>query len=619
MNRVLLTSLGLWVAVSGLAAPGAHAEGANKCKVGLIAKLPVVMENTRASVPVTVNGKDTRVWLDSGAFFNFMPKARAVELGLRTEPLPMGFYMTGIGGTVTPELAQVRDFGIVGVTLHNVQFLVGGSDAGNGFLGANLLGVQTTEFDLAKGVVNLFQERGCDGISLAYWGKGMSVGEARVFRPTDEHDYHIIVEVMINGQSMHALLDTGAPTTLLGRRAAERAGIDMSAPDVVNSMRMGGIGMKRRESWIVRTKTISIGGEEIRNSPIRVIDDADDDRSSDMILGVDFLLSHHIIVSRAQRLMFLTYNGGPIFSATTDGEIGRLATRAENMGKAETTADPKTADEFAGRASGRMDRGDTAGAVADFSEALRLAPTRADLLEHRANAYLRSGKLDLARQDLDAGLAIRPTDHRLLTRRAQLRLATGDRASARADTDAAAAHLPPGSLDVMQVVNLYERLGAADRGLALIDAVVALHRDDSVYPSLLNARSWNRALANADLDRALKDSDLAIKKAGPQPAMLDTRALVQYRRKAYAAAIADETTALASNPRLAAALFVRGLARDASGDATGGAADLAAARAIAPRIDRRYRAYGLIAPPAPHAAPAKPPAGDADEAEDEDE
>ncbi len=373
MNRVLLTSLGLWVAVSGLAAPAAHAEGANKCKVGLIAKLPVVMENTRASVPVTVNGKETRVWLDSGAFFNFMPKARAVELGLRTEPLPMGFYMTGIGGTVTPELAQVRDFGIVGVTLHNVQFLVGGSDAGNGFLGANLLGVQTTEFDLAKGVVNLFQERGCDGISLAYWGKGMSVGEARVFRPTDEHDYHIIVEVMINGQSMHALLDTGAPTTLLGRRAAERAGIDMSAPDVVNSMRMGGIGMKRRESWIVRTKTISIGGEEIRNSPIRVIDDADDDRSTDMILGVDFLLSHHIIVSRAQRLMFLTYNGGPIFSATTDGEIGRLETRAENMGKAETTADPKTADEFAGRASGRMDRGDTAGAVADFSEALRLA------------------------------------------------------------------------------------------------------------------------------------------------------------------------------------------------------------------------------------------------------
>jgi hypothetical protein len=39
------------------------------------------MERSRASVPVTVNGTATRVWLDSRAFFNFMPKARAVELG----------------------------------------------------------------------------------------------------------------------------------------------------------------------------------------------------------------------------------------------------------------------------------------------------------------------------------------------------------------------------------------------------------------------------------------------------------------------------------------------------------------------------------------------------------
>lgn len=608
MNRSFRATLSLVVAALPLAVPAAHAEGAGKCQFGLIAKLPVVMERSRASVPVTVNGTATRVWLDSGAFFNLMPKARAVELGLSTQPLPQGFHLTGIGGTVTPELAQVRDFGIVGATMHNVQFLVGGTDAGNGFLGSNLLGTGTTEFDLAKGVVNLFQERGCGGVSLAYWGKGMSVGEARVFNPVNEYDHHIIVEVLVNGQSLHALLDTGAPTSTLGRRAAERAGIDLGAPDVVASVRIGGIGAKRRQSWIARTRTISIGGENITNSPIRVIDDSDDVRAADMVLGVDFLLSHHVIVSRAQKTMFLTYNGGPIFSATTDHEIGKLDTRAEGMGASEQSAEPKTADEFAGRASGRMDRNDVAGAIVDFGEAIRLAPTRADLLQHRAEAWLRSGKVALARQDLDAALAIQPDDHRLLTRRAQLRLAMGDRAGARADTDAAAAHLPRGSLDVMPVVSLYERLGAADRGLPLIDAVVALHREDSAYPNLLNARSWNRALANADLDRALKDSDLAIRKAGPLPNLLDTRALVQYRRQAYAAAIADETTALATRPRLAAALFVRGLARTASGDKAGGHADLAAARAIQPRIDARYKPYGLVAPdPGPDVAPGTAP------------
>ena len=65
-----------------LIAQPATAADAGKCKVVPIAKFPVVMEGSRASVPVSFNGKQTRIWLDSGAFFNFMPKAKAVELGL---------------------------------------------------------------------------------------------------------------------------------------------------------------------------------------------------------------------------------------------------------------------------------------------------------------------------------------------------------------------------------------------------------------------------------------------------------------------------------------------------------------------------------------------------------
>ena len=266
------------------------------------------------------------------------------------------------------------------------------------------------------------------------------------------------------------------------------------------------------------------------------------------------------------------------------------------MGGAEKTLDPKTADQFAGRASARLHQGDNAGSIADFSEAIKLAPTRADLLSDRAGAYIRARNSALAAKDVDAALALKPGDHRLLTRRAQLKLATGDKAGALIDTDAAATTLPKGSLDVMAVVRLYERLGVPDRGLALIDPVVDLHRDDSNYAALLNARSWNRGLANADLDRALKDANSMIKRAGPIASFLDTRALIQLRRKDYAAAIADETAALDKMPKLPAALYIRGLARLASGDAAGGQADLAAARQAQPRIDARYAAYGLTAP-----------------------
>lgn len=569
---------------------------AAKCKVETVAKLPVVMEGPRASVPVSFNGKETRVWLDSGAFFNFMPKAKAVELGLTTEALPSGFRVNGIGGGFTPELARVRDFGILGVTLHSMQFIVGGSDSGNGFLGANLLGVWDTEFDLAKGVVNIFKESGCSQMSLAYWGSGMSVGEAKLLDGSYPGDNHIFVEVLVNGHSLRAMLDTGAPTSIIGRHAAQNAGIDLDAPQVVASYAMYGIGTHGRQSWIARAASISIGGENIANSPIRIIDDASDSRDQDMVLGMDFLMAHHVIISRPQRRMFLTYNGGPIFSAAIDSETGHKSiTRGENLGSSEKATDPKTAVEFAGRASARLTNGDTAGAITDFTEAIKLAPERADLLTHRAQAYARRGQFDLAAKDIDAALVIAPHDHRLRIHRAHIELGKGNRAGALADTDAAAADTPKGSLDVMAVVTLYERLGMADRGLALIDPVVDLHRNDSKFPVLLNARSWNRGLANADLDRALKDINIAIRKSGPLPSMLDTRALIQYRRKDYASAIADENAALEKSPKMAAGLFTRGLARIASGDAAGGAADVASARQIRPRIDQDYTAYGLRA------------------------
>jgi predicted aspartyl protease/tetratricopeptide (TPR) repeat protein len=576
--------------------PPAWAGDGGKCKMTMVAKFPVVMEGPRASVQVSFNGKDRRIWLDSGAFFDFMPKAMAVELALPSEMPPPGLTVSGVGGSYTPTLVRVHDFGIAGATLHDVDFLVGGSDTGNAFLGANFLGIMDTEFDLAKGAVNLFKESGCNRIDMAYWSAGMAVGEARLFSGNSNLDRSIYVEVIVNDHSLRAILDTGAFTSVIGRHAAERAGIDLNSPQVVASAKMTGVGSKQRQSWIARTQTISIGGEIIRNSPIRVIDDRDDDQGHDMLLGVDFLMAHHVMVSQPQHKMFLTYNGGPIFSATTDNEIGHLTTRAENMGTSEKAPDPKTADEFAGRGSARLNRGDVIGSIADFTDAIGLAPGRADLLADRAGAYLRGRHPELAVKDIDAALAITPEDDRLLIKRAQIKLGKGDKAGALADTTAAAAAAPKGSLDVMSIVKLYERLGMADRGLALIDPVVELHRDDANYASLLNARSWNRGLANADLDRALKDANTAVRMAGPVPAILDTRALVRFRRKDYAAAIADETAALDKMPRLAAALFIRGLARFASGDAAGGNADIAAARAVQPKIDQFYAAYQLVVP-----------------------
>lgn len=571
-----------------------------QCTLTTLANLPVVMNGFSPTVQVSINGVQTRFELSSGAFYNVMPRAKAKELGLTLEGLPQSFSVHGIGGEFEPKLTRVRDFELAGIKLPNTQFVVGGNDDGNGSLGANLLGIWDTEFDFAKGSVKFLKDSGCNRASLAYWSKGMTVGEARLFAPEKDYDYHIYVEVIVNGRSLRALLTTDSPTEI-GSRAAARAGIDVDSPQVVTSGQSSGIGTHRRQTWVARGVTVSIGGEEIRNTPVRLIDDQIDKVSWDMVLGSDFLMAHHVIVSPDRRKMFLTYNGGPIFSVGTERQFGQRETIAKDISTGDNAPDPKTVDEFAGRGSARLTRGDTVGAIADLSEAIRLAPTREDLLVDRANAYARGGHPELAEKDIDAALVLAPADYHLLIRRARLRLGKGNKAGALADTDAAAAAVPKGALDIRQVVTLYERMGLADRGLALLDPVIELHRDDALYPALLNNRSWNRALANADLDRALRDINTALHKSDNDPSMLDTRALVQLRRRDFPAAIADASAALDKMPKLATSLFFRGLARIASGDQAGGTADIAAAREVQPAIDRRFSDYGLIAPGAPPA------------------
>ena len=99
----------------------------------------LAMVGGQATTMVKINGNDTRFVLDTGAFFDTMSRANALSLGLKLRPAPFGFRIGGVGGSADAQFAQVKDFGILGTTLHDIAFIVGGTDAGHGLLGANLL------------------------------------------------------------------------------------------------------------------------------------------------------------------------------------------------------------------------------------------------------------------------------------------------------------------------------------------------------------------------------------------------------------------------------------------------------------------------------------------------
>ncbi|MBV1688544.1 retroviral-like aspartic protease family protein [Novosphingobium sp. G106] len=581
---------------------GATAQAAPICSLGIMANLPVTMRGLRASVPVKINGKDTSFWLDSGAFFSIMSAAKAAELDLKVGAAPPGFYLVGIGGTASAGVTTVKSFGIVGQNITNIQFLVGGSDAGNGLIGRNLLGLADTEFDLANGSVKLIHPKDCDG-PLAYWAGTKPYFVVPLNSGENPNDHQFRLPVTINGAKVEAVLDTGAPTSLISRRAAERAGIDLSGPGVTPEERIGGFGRSTKSGWVVPVASVGIGDEQILKTHLSVIDGdiVQGNGAPDMLLGADFVLAHHLYVARAQHRIYFTYSGGrPFITSSEPASVVSDASPAaipEGTRRVEAVsnagADPKTADDFARRGSARLAQRAFAGAIADLTKAIDMAPGTAGYFRDRAKAYGASGQASAARADMARALEIDPNDAELLTVRGFMRLRDKDRAGALVDAEAASRLTPPTSLDMSQLAFLFERLGQPARAIALYDGVIAVHHEDSRLGELLNGRCWVRALANTELDKALDDCNRAIKRGGAKAAFLDSRGLVFFRRGDLAAALADYDAAIQLEPRQAWSLYMRGLTRIRLGQAEAGAADKATAANIQPDIAGDVASYGL--------------------------
>jgi len=574
--------------ISALLASQAWADG---CQLKDYGTLPVEMVGGQATTTMKINGTDTRFVLDTGAFFNTMSRANAVALGLKLRPAPFGYRLSGVGGSAGVQFTQVKDFGILGTTFHDIAFIVGGTDTGHGLLGANLLDLIDLEIDLAHGKLTLFNADHCDKHSLAYWSKDGNYNVADIEPAVNQNDRRTFFSVTINGKKVRAVLDSGASATVLSRRAAERVGIDLAAPDVKAGSSSIGIGAKAVKTWTVRIDSFSVGTETIQHSQMQVIDGNMGD--TDMLLGVDFLLAHHMFIANSQRKAYFTYNGGRVFTfadAPSDSDKPDAGAAADDNG-----ATLKTAPDYALRGEANLSRGEPRAAVADLDEAIRMAPDQAAYYVARARARMANKQPNAALDDLDKSLSLDPKNVDTLLLRAELRFVHKDRTGATADVTAASALAPAGSTQARMIAGLYVQLGQPAAALPMLDDWIRLHANDAMLGTALNERCWARGLSNQMLDDALKDCRKAIKRDGEKPAYLDSLGLVQLRLGHYPESIKAYEQAVTQLPHSAWTRYGLGLAETRSGQADAGHADLVAARALDPDIEARATRFGLAA------------------------
>jgi tetratricopeptide (TPR) repeat protein/predicted aspartyl protease len=606
---------------------------AETCTLGKVAEIPITMAGFRPLLTAKINGQDARFVLDSGAFYSLISGATAAEYNLRLKAGPFGLRVQGIGGSVTTNIATVKDFGIAGALIHNVEFLVGGAEVGSeGLIGQNFLQQWDVEYDFSKGVVRLFKPEGCRKARLAYWlTPGQTFSETEI-ESVAQARLHTIGEGYINGHHIRVTFDTGAYTSVLSLRAAARAGIKIDSPGVVEAGYSSGIGRGMVKNYIATAASFKIGdGEEIKNARLCIQDlDLVD---TDMLLGSDFFISHHIFVANSQRKLYLTYNGGPVFNLTKT----RAATTAQAGAPPKDEAPPGVAKDAAAKDAAAKDaaakdaaptgapandhplsaaaeehldadalarrgeayaaRRDFEHALADLSKAVELRPDETEYLYQRALVHRQSGQVDLAVADLDQVIMLNPDFLRAYLPRAEIRFHEKDLDGAIADLDAVD-RLAPKPADVRFVLaERYEQAGRFSRAIAQYDLWISNHPVDSKLAMALGSRCRASAIENEDLGKGLADCNKALsvgdKKNPNYGHLFEDRGLLELRQANYDKAISDFDAALKTMPKDAFALYGRGVAKARKYKAAEGEADMLEAIKIAPNIAAPFLARGL--------------------------
>jgi tetratricopeptide (TPR) repeat protein len=295
---------------------------------------------------------------------------------------------------------------------------------------------------------------------------------------------------------------------------------------------------------------------------------------------------------------------------------------------------------LAGRCEARMFTGQTEAALADCNQALLLHPNDTSALTSRGFLALKTGQLNQAIGDFSAVLRQQPRNAAALYGRGTARLEAGAGADGSADIAAAKALAPQIADHFAPVLNdspsptpfkgttpvpsteetqrsCINPFGAPDQRIAACTALLEA-RDPSPNVEIayfLRALAyeasgqWDRAIEdydrylrqhpmdwiswagrcgarmfNGQTEAALADCNQALVLQPNYPGALLSRGFLYLKTGQLDQAIGDFSAVLQQQPKNAAALFGRGTARLEAGDGTNGNADVAAAKALEPRI-----------------------------------
>jgi len=238
--------------------------------------------------------------------------------------------------------------------------------------------------------------------------------------------------------------------------------------------------------------------------------------------------------------------------------------------------------------------GDVDGAIAAYTQAIRLDPKNAEAYAQRARMRACTHELGKAIADYTEAIRLDPKNYFAYCERARICEMKGDVDKAIADWTIAIPLAPPGdSYDVADIFFargwFYGKKGELDKAIADYSEVVRRTSFDA-YVHCCRASMYEK---KGELDKAIADYTEAVRLRPDNAYMFIGRARLYRKKGALDEAIADCTEAIRLKPDFAAAYYQRGFASIQKGDVDSAIADATEAIRLDPQNAAFYSARSL--------------------------
>lgn len=275
------------------------------------AEVPLQFDGTYLLVPTSLGNLRATFIVDTAANASVISPATRDAIGL-TQSDGQAVDVTGAGGEVKYQALEVPEFGVGGYSRPNFgvvvidlsRFKKNPAQPYAGILGNNFLSDFDVEINVPASKLRLYPHRPDGSASTLKLDERSSV-------PNEAADKgFIVLKVLIEGKPVTAIIDTGAPTSVLNWAAARQAGVTTETKGLKRREKgTGGLGSQVADTYLYRFKRVTAGRTKFKVGEVRIADLSVfktlglGDKPA-MLFGVDMLRDRALFVSYSTKKLY---------------------------------------------------------------------------------------------------------------------------------------------------------------------------------------------------------------------------------------------------------------------------------------------------------------------------